>query len=256
MQNIVIAGKNLNNVPSIEAPLQSSGMAVFVDTSDANATASDIISGKTAYVNGTKITGTGSGGGQTVYTSSTGLLYYATMTINVGMESTSGQTIATAMTRYGEMPYLEDLTITGICRNNGSSVLLAASSTVFTVQKYPRLKTLRIQPTETRNSTGGTYASDNALYNCFKFGHYIFAYTNLTTLILGKVGGPYWAGGGYFRNKDENGNTTSTIGSTAGLTLKVYTDQYRAKGGFANGNVASNTTIIEYDYLTGEILTQ
>ena len=56
-QNIKIAGTNYNNVPSIEIPKQTSGTASFYEVSDATATTSDILDGKTAYVNGGLVTG-------------------------------------------------------------------------------------------------------------------------------------------------------------------------------------------------------
>lgn len=57
-QNVTIAGATFNDVPSIETPVSGGGVARFVDTSDADATASDIALGKTAYVNGALLVGT------------------------------------------------------------------------------------------------------------------------------------------------------------------------------------------------------
>ena len=62
-QNISLAGATYSDVPSVQLPKQGGGYASFMDTSDANATAEDILQDKTAYVGGVKIVGTGTGGG-------------------------------------------------------------------------------------------------------------------------------------------------------------------------------------------------
>ena len=63
-QQVVIAGALFNDVPAISVPDSNNVYHDFLDTTIATnaASASDIASGKLAYVNGSLVTGTGSGG--------------------------------------------------------------------------------------------------------------------------------------------------------------------------------------------------
>lgn len=57
-QSVVINGVTYSNVPSIEIPKSGSGTAEFYDTSDATLdSGGKMLSGNTAYANGTKYTG-------------------------------------------------------------------------------------------------------------------------------------------------------------------------------------------------------
>ena len=204
---------------------------------------------------GITYTSPGGGGGQTVYVSSTGLLYTPVMTIDLGMDRANGYDIHTILVRYGDMPYLEDLTLTGIMRNSSSGSAPITDGDFSTVH-FPLLKKLKIQPTEVRKDTGAAYAEGDSEYNKLKLGHYAFDGTDLTELVLGKVGGPYFAGGGYFRRDlpTPPGTNAYQIGSASGLTLKIYVASYLEKAGFTTGP-APNTTVKQYDYTTGEEIT-
>ena len=56
-QSVVINGVTYENVPEVDIPLSGGGTAKFMDTSDGTATASDMLKNKTAYVGGSKVTG-------------------------------------------------------------------------------------------------------------------------------------------------------------------------------------------------------
>ena len=59
--DIIVKGQERYGVNAVRFPKVGGGRAAFLDTSDADATAEDIAEGKTAYVDGQKITGTASG---------------------------------------------------------------------------------------------------------------------------------------------------------------------------------------------------
>lgn len=71
-QNVTVAGASYSDVPSVVLPKTGGGSAQFDDTTIASnaASASDITSGKLAFVNGELVTGTASGGGATLITKS------------------------------------------------------------------------------------------------------------------------------------------------------------------------------------------
>lgn len=56
-QNVIINGVTYQDVPEVDIPVSGGGTAKFMDTSDANAVSGDMLSGKTGYVNGQKVTG-------------------------------------------------------------------------------------------------------------------------------------------------------------------------------------------------------
>lgn len=69
MPDITLMGATYPGVPAVELPTSGGGTATYTDVTDTTAVATDVAQGKTFYLaNGTKATGTSSGGGTTSHT--------------------------------------------------------------------------------------------------------------------------------------------------------------------------------------------
>lgn len=87
-QNVIINGVTYQSVPEVDIPTSGGGTAKFMDTSDANATGAQIRNGATAYVNGTKVTGSMTEKTAQTYTPTT-----SDQTINANQYLAGAQTI-------------------------------------------------------------------------------------------------------------------------------------------------------------------
>lgn len=56
-QNVIINSVNYSNVPEVDIPKSGGGVAKFYDTSDANVTSADLLTGKISYGASGKVTG-------------------------------------------------------------------------------------------------------------------------------------------------------------------------------------------------------
>lgn len=88
-QNVIINGVTYQNVPEVDIPKSGGGTAKFYDTSGADATASHILTGKTAYGASGSISGSMANNGSTSGTIGTKA---GTVTIPAGY--TSGGTVS------------------------------------------------------------------------------------------------------------------------------------------------------------------
>jgi hypothetical protein len=181
--------------------------------------------------------------GETVYTSSTGKKYTETMIIDMGGSDNAYGTLSA----YGNMEHLVNLTLTGAVKTAANAAFPAGSSP-FSIEKYPNLKRLTLAPTEVIHN--------NESINYIKAGHYVFNNTNLTELVLGRFGGPYWDSGGYFRNDCPvpPGITVNSVGSTDGLHITAFVDKNMTSAGFMK-DLATNTTVKLIHYSTGDVIT-
>ena len=88
-QNVIINGVTYQNVPEVDIPKSGGGTAKFFDTASANAAATDILTGKTAYGSSGSISGSMADNGSTSGTIGTKA---GTYTIPAGY--TSGGTVS------------------------------------------------------------------------------------------------------------------------------------------------------------------
>lgn len=159
----------------------------------------------------------------------------------------SRQQVPSIFENLGTAEHMEELIITGsIMATNQYNIV---RDTWNWSTYVPNLKKLTIIPTKMYNS------SNTSPVDYFTCAHYTFTgMPHVTELQLGGLkddGLCYFGSGGYFRSD----NGVRTVGTSAGLHLIAYRTSYHVRGGFENGTVAGTTTITQYNWETGEVMT-
>lgn len=119
-QNVIINGISYQNVPEVDIPKSGGGTAKFFDTASANAGASDILTGKTAFGSSGSVSGSMANNGSTSGTIGT---KNGTVTIPAGY--TTGGTVS--LTNVSDCLAQNILTGKSILGVNGSLVMPSIS---------------------------------------------------------------------------------------------------------------------------------
>ena len=96
--NVVINGVTYQNVPEVDIPLSGSGTAKFYDTSGADITSADLLTGKTGYGSAGAVSGSMANNGNTSGTIST-----KAGTVNIPAGYTSGGTVGISPTEQSKI---------------------------------------------------------------------------------------------------------------------------------------------------------
>ena len=96
--NVVINGVTYQNVPEVDIPLSGSGTAKFYDTSGADITSADLLTGKTGYGSAGAVSGSMTNNGSTSGTIST-----KAGTVNIPAGYTSGGTVGISSTEQSKI---------------------------------------------------------------------------------------------------------------------------------------------------------
>lgn len=208
-QNITLLGASYSDVPSVLLPKTGGGTARFDDTTDANATASDIASGKTAYVNGTKLTGTASGGGGGSSNYATGEF---TLSSNLSL-TTSPQKIPNF-----QLPFVPDYLFIIM---NRSSFTSKDSFSAGLYGLYAWKKSI-FPPVASSSSNVPETTSSDYVY---------FVHTNLTSASSITCGyglsNPSALGTSYYSRFSVNSDGTVSVGRYSSASTKMFAGTYR-----------------------------